>query len=93
MKSIDDPAQIRKNRWQLQEAKNCLSQVVDLAIRKGPQTITLRGKEAAVVVSAEEYRKLTHVPTRLSDFFRQSPLHGVQLDLERSRDTPREVEL
>ena len=79
--------------WQLQEAKNRLSQVVDSALHDGPQTITLRGKPAAVVVSFEEYRKLTLPRTVLSQFFRQSPLLGVELDLSRSTDLPREVDL
>ena len=79
--------------WQLQEAKNRLSQVVDSALHDGPQTITLRGKPAAVIVSFEEYRKLTLPRTGLSTFFRQSPLHGVELDISRSADLPREVEL
>ena len=38
--------------WQLQEAKNKLSEVVDEAIREGPQVITGRGEEVAVVISA-----------------------------------------
>ena len=79
--------------WQLQEAKNRLSQVVNSALHDGPQTITLRGKPAAVVVSFDEYRKLTLPRTGLSQFFRQSPLHDVELDLGRSADLPREVEL
>jgi len=79
--------------WQLQEAKNRLSQVVDSALRDGPQTITLRGKPAAVVVSFDEYRKLTLPRTALSQFFRQSPLHDVELDISRSTDLSREVEL
>ena len=79
--------------WQLQEAKNRLSQVVDLALHDGPQTITLRGKPAAVVVSVDEYRKLTLPRTGLAQFFRQSPLRGVDLDLSRSDDLSREVEL
>jgi prevent-host-death family protein len=79
--------------WQLQEAKNRLSQVVDSALHDGPQTITLRGKPAAVVVSFEEYRKMTQPRTGLSDFVRQSPLHDVELDLSRSADLPREVDL
>jgi len=79
--------------WQLQEAKNRLSQVVDSALHDGPQTITLRGKPAAVVVSFDEYRKLTLPRTGLSLFFRQSPLHGIELDLGRSADLSREVEL
>ena len=79
--------------WQLQEAKNRLSQVVDLAQSHGPQTITLRGKPAAVVVAFEEYRKLILPRTGLSQFFRQSPLCDVELDVSRSADLSREVEL
>ena len=79
--------------WQLQEAKNRLSQLVDQAMHDGPQTITLRGKPSAVVVSFEEYRKLTMPRTGLSQFFRQSPLCEVELDLTRSADLSREVEL
>lgn len=79
--------------WQLQEAKNRLSQVVDSALHDGPQTITLRGKPAAVVVSFEEFRKLTQPRTTLSQFFRQSPLYNTDLDLTRSTDLSREVEL
>ena len=79
--------------WQLQEAKNRLSQVVELARHDGPQTITLRGKPAAVVVSFEEFRKLTQPRTTLSQFFGQSPLHGMEFDLRRSDDLSREVEL
>ncbi|HEU0265291.1 MAG TPA: type II toxin-antitoxin system Phd/YefM family antitoxin [Geobacterales bacterium] len=79
--------------WQLQEAKNRLSQVVDQALHDGPQTITLRGKPAAVVVSFEEFRALTAPRTGLAQFFRQSPLRNVELDYSRSSDLPREVEL
>lgn len=79
--------------WQLQEAKNRLSQVVDSALHDGPQTITLRGKPAAVVVSFDEYRKLTLPRTGLSQFFKQSPLREVELDVGRSADLSREVEL
>lgn len=81
------------SEWQLQEAKNRLSQLVDCALREGPQTITLRGKPAAVVVSFAEYRKLTQSRTSLSEFFRRSPLHGIELDFSRSDDFSREVDL
>jgi prevent-host-death family protein len=40
--------------WQLQEAKNKLSKVIDDARTSGPQSITVRGKETAVVLSAED---------------------------------------
>jgi prevent-host-death family protein len=77
--------------WQLQEAKNRFSEVVENALHSGPQTVTRHGKEAVEVVSAETNKKLTHPRTRLSQFFRNSPLRGVSLDLERSKDAGREV--
>ncbi|MCB1032907.1 MAG: type II toxin-antitoxin system Phd/YefM family antitoxin, partial [Acidobacteria bacterium] len=44
--------------WQLQHAKNKLSEVVDRAVQEGPQVISRRGVETAVVVSVRDYRKL-----------------------------------
>lgn len=79
--------------WQLQQAKNQLSELVEEALKHGPQTISRRGIETAVVLSIEEYRRLARPKTGLVEFFRSSPLMGVQLDLERSPDLAREVEL
>lgn len=80
-------------RWQLQEAKNRLSELVRKARAEGPQVITLRGRDAVVVVSATEYGKLSRPRGSLVDFFRRSPLAGVNLDLARSTDTGRRVDL
>ena len=44
--------------WNLADAKNRLSEVVNLALSEGPQTITRR-KDAVVVISAERYAELT----------------------------------
>ena len=71
-----------KDVWQLQEAKNRLSRVVEEARRGTPQTITLRGAPAAVVVSFEKYQELTRPLSPLSAFFRSSPLRDGELDLE-----------
>jgi len=79
--------------WQLQHAKNRLSEVVDQALTQGPQVITRRGADTVVVLSVEDYRKLRKPKTDLVEFFRSSPLTEVELDLERNRDTGREVEL
>jgi hypothetical protein len=46
-----------------------------------------------VVVSFEEFQTLTRPSTSLREFFRRSPLCGADLDLERSQDLPREVQL
>lgn len=80
-------------KWQLQEAKNRLSDLVRKAREEGPQIITLRGDDAVVVMDAGEYRKLSRRPEgNLVDFFRRSPLVGIELGLSRSRDTGRPIE-
>jgi prevent-host-death family protein len=83
-------------RWQLQEAKNRLSELVRKARDEGPQVITLRGDDAVVVVAASQYRRLARRPKgTLVEFFGRSPLKGVRLDLDlgRSRDRGRRVDL
>lgn len=79
--------------WPLQEAKNKLSFVVQQATSEGPQLITVRGRPAAVLISAQEYARLTEPATSLLAFFQQSPLYGLELDLERSTDVGRDVAL
>ena len=71
--------------WQLQEAKNRFSEVVDKAIKHGPQIITKRGIETVIVISCAEYRKVMLTRKKLSAFFRESPLAGVDLDLRRDK--------
>lgn len=77
--------------WQLQEAKNKLSEVVDRALKDGPQEITKHGKKTAVLLAMSEYERLKHRKGTLADFFKQSPLAGI--DLNRRKDLPREVKL
>lgn len=76
--------------WQLQEAKNKLSKVVDEAIRQGPQIITRHGVEVAIVLSYDEYRRIMASQEKLSDFFRKSPLAGADLELARDKSLWRE---
>jgi antitoxin Phd len=79
--------------WQLQQAKNKLNQVIQEAKISGPQTITVRGKETAVLLSAEDYRRLTERKDSLVSFFQASPWADVELDLTRSKETGRDIEL
>ena len=79
--------------WQLQDAKNRFSEVVKKAIMNGPQVVTRRGVETVVVISVDEYRKLTKPKTTLSEFFKESPLKNSNIDLERVKEYPREVDL
>lgn len=76
--------------WQIQEARNKLSKVIEEALRSGPQIITRRGEKTAVLLSFEEYRRLVLFQKKLSQFFRESPLVEVDLDLERDKSPLRE---
>lgn len=71
--------------WQLQEAKNRLSEVVDEALKHGPQVITRRGVETVIVLSYAEYRAMLSNQRSLSEFFRDSPLASVEIDITRDR--------
>jgi antitoxin Phd len=82
------------NTWQLQEAKNKLSEVVEAALSDGPQVITKRGVETAVVMSYKEYRKIMLKKKKLSEFFGESPLVGSGIDLSREDNPlPDDIEL
>ena len=73
--------------WQFQEAKNKLSEVVNLALKKGAQIITRRGEEVDVVLSFSDYQKLQKSQSSLSSFFHDSPLSGLNLDQSALRST------
>src|SRR5947208_9375537 len=82
--------------WQIQSAKARFSEVFRLARTKGPQHITRQGKEGVVMLSEEQYDRLTRrsrQPESIVQFFRESPPVGVDLDLERDNDTGRDVDL
>ncbi|MBK9005486.1 MAG: type II toxin-antitoxin system Phd/YefM family antitoxin [Anaerolineae bacterium] len=73
--------------WQIQDAKNKLSEVIARALKQGPQLITRHGEKTVVVVSYNEYEKLRKSQGKLSEFFQASPLAG--LDLKRDKSLPR----
>lgn len=82
--------------WQVQTAKARFSEVFRLARNEGPQRITRQGREAVVMVSDEEFEKLVgqvHQPKDLWQFFRESPLVGLELDLRRKKDISRDIDL
>lgn len=83
----------KSKKWQLQEAKNKFSEVVRKASEEGPQMVTKHGKDSVVVLSAEDYRKLEQPKTSLFEFFQNSPLSKVEIDLKRDKSPARSVEL
>jgi prevent-host-death family protein len=71
-----------ENTWQLNTADDPLSRVIEKALRF-PQTITIRGKETAVVIPVDVYQKLVPPKENLADFLRGS----LEDDDELTRDT------
>jgi len=80
--------------WTVAEAKAKFSEVIEKAKTAGPQKITRHGKDAVMVVSAEEWERQAQ-PKKMSlgEFLLNSPLREVELDLERIKDRPREIDL
>jgi antitoxin Phd len=82
--------------WQVQTAKARFSEVFRLARTEGPQLITRQGKEGVVMIPVEQFDQLVlraRQPKGLVQFFRESPLVGLELEMERNKDTGREIEL
>src|SRR5437868_1088861 len=95
------PAKARRekpaaNHWQLQTAKARFSELFRLTRTQGPQLITRQGKDGVVMMPVEQFDQMRGrllQPRSLVKFFRVSPLVGVKLDLERDKDTGREIGL
>ena len=69
--------------WQLQEAKNRLSEVVERAVTKGAQVITKHGRPVVVVISTQEYEKLTRPRERLVDILERCPMPSFVIEKTR----------
>jgi antitoxin Phd len=79
--------------WQLQEAKNKFSQLVEKAQHEGPQFVTKHGKESVVVLSVEEYKKIVKPKSNLFQFIQASPLSKTFVDIERDKSLARNIEI
>lgn len=81
------------NLWKLEDAKAKFSELVRRANAAGPQRVTVRGHEEAVVLSAKDYNRL--VPPKgqksLLDFLEGMPLNG--LDIDRNDNRGRDIDL
>jgi prevent-host-death family protein len=84
---------VASGRWTLANAKAKLDEVVEKALTSGPQRITMNGRVAVVVVSADEWDSKTRRPGNLAEFFASSPLRDSGLKTPRRKDGRRETEL
>ena len=81
------------NEWQLQEAKNKLSQLVKKAGNGIPQYITVHGRSTAVVISTKEYENLKRPRSKLSEALLMPVLEDKDDVFERNVDTGRDIDL
>jgi prevent-host-death family protein len=79
--------------WTVAEAKAKFSEIIERAMSEGPQTITRKGRTAAIVVGAEEWQRKTRRVGNLAEFFAASPLRGSGLKIHRLQQRPRKVSL
>jgi prevent-host-death family protein len=50
--------------WPVQDAKARFSELLETCLKQGPQLVTKRGEETAVLVPIAEWRRLKGAPTR-----------------------------
>lgn len=82
--------------WKLQDAKARFSELVRTAQTEGPQRVTVHGRDAVVVLSAEDYAKLAGPPPRrmtLLEVMQACPHPEVDLEFPSERLPVRDVEL
>ncbi len=79
--------------WTVAEAKAKFSEIIQRAMSEGPQTITRKGRTAAVVVGADEWQRKTRRVGNLAEFFAASPLRGSGLKVRRLKKHPRKISL
>ena len=84
-----------RSRWRLQDAKARFSELVRLAHSEGPQHVTLHGRDAVVVVDADEFQRLRGERTGqlLVDALASSPHRDIEIAPRRAAMPVRDVVL
>ncbi|HSW09082.1 MAG TPA: type II toxin-antitoxin system prevent-host-death family antitoxin [Aquabacterium sp.] len=86
IKKADAPAEPQLGRWRLQDAKARFSELVRRAHSDGPQHVTLHGRDAVVVIDADEFLRLRGERTGqlLIDALQASPHREIEIEPRRS---------
>ncbi|QUS62578.1 type II toxin-antitoxin system prevent-host-death family antitoxin [Synechocystis sp. PCC 7338] len=81
--------------WKLEDAKARFSELVRLAQGENPQLVTVRGKDAVVVLAADQFAKLLPLMAQpnIHEFLSQSPLNRLDFEHSSVQSPVREVEL
>lgn len=88
-------AQPLRSRWPLQDAKARFSELVRRAHSDGPQRVTLHGRDAVVVVDADEFDRMQGARTgeMLIDALQSSPYRDIEIEPARRAMPVRAVKL
>lgn len=81
-----------KITWKLQDAKAKFSQIVEDALKIGPQFVTRRGQKAVVVISVDEYEKLVSQKPSFKEFLLKCPKIDDDFEFKRQKDYSRSIE-
>ena len=83
----------KHKKWQVQEAKAKFSQLINETVSSGYQTITRNGEPVAYMVSKEEFELYLKPQKSLIEVFDGCPYPEIDLDIERSNESIREIDL
>ena len=84
-----------RSRWRLQDAKARFSELVRMAHSDGPQHVSLHGRDAVVVVDADEFSRLKGARTGelLIEALQASPHRQIEIEPRRSAMPVRAIKL
>jgi len=82
-----------KTTWKLQDARSKFGQVVENALKSGPQYVTRRGVKAVVIMSIREYEALISKKPTFKEFLLGCPKMDEHFNIERQKDYPGSIDL
>lgn len=81
------------NTWQFQEAKNKLSEVANRALTEGPQLVTRHGRPEFYIIDAKKFDEDKKPKMTLIEALVNSPCKDIDLSIDRSKETMRDIDL
>lgn len=79
-------------KWQVQQAKSRLSELLEKAEHEGPQVITRYGEDYSVVINIRTYREKFEPEDSIIEYLLNGPKSD-DFDVERSKELGRQVDL
>lgn len=92
MSNLSQGPDVNKGVWQFHEAKAKLSEVLNRVDKNGRQVI-IRNKKHFVILNEEDYAEYIGARRSIMDVFLRCPHPEIELDISRSKETLRELEL